>query len=53
MAVSDLRAASEDVLSCAKPLVDEARASVACGDVLTGEELFKFLGAEIGKRRSK
>ena len=38
VAVADLKALSEDDLAWAKPYVDEARASVARGDVISGEE---------------
>ena len=47
VAVADLKALSEDDLAWAKPYVDEARASVARGDVISGEEFFKRLNAKI------
>ena len=45
VAVADLKALSEDDLAWAKPYVDEARASVARGDVISGEEFFRRLNA--------
>jgi len=36
-----------DDFAWAKPYVDQARASVARGDVLSGEEYFKQLNAQI------
>lgn len=53
MAIAGLMIDEADDLSWAKPLVDEARASVARGDVLTGDEFFAFLDDEIDKRRSR
>jgi antitoxin ParD1/3/4 len=52
VAVADLKALSEDDLAWAKPYVDEARASLARGDVLTGEEFFRRLNAKINALRS-
>ena len=46
-AVADLMAMHRDDLAWAKPYVEQARASVARGDVLSGEEYFKRLNAEI------
>ena len=43
VAVADLKALMEDDLAWAKPYVDQARASVARGDVISGEEFFKHL----------
>ena len=43
VAVADLMAIHSDDLAWAKPYVDRARASVARGDVLSGEEYFKRL----------
>jgi antitoxin ParD1/3/4 len=45
VAVADLKALSEDDLAWAKPYVDEARASVARGDAISGEEFFRRLNA--------
>jgi antitoxin ParD1/3/4 len=53
VAVADLKALMEDDLTWAKPYVDEARASVARGDVISGEEFFKNLNAKIDSLRSK
>jgi hypothetical protein len=36
-----------DDLAWAKPYVDEARASVARGDVMSGEEFFRRLAAKL------
>jgi Arc/MetJ-type ribon-helix-helix transcriptional regulator len=51
-AVAELKA-QEDDLVWAKHYVDEARASVASGDVISGEEFFKTLDAKIESLRSK
>ena len=53
VAVADLKALSEDDFAWAKPYVDEARASIARGDVISGEQFFKNLNAKIGSLRSK
>ena len=42
-AVADLMAMQDDDLAWAKPYVDQARASVAHGNVLSGEEYFERL----------
>ena len=52
VAVADLKALSEDDLAWAKPYVDQARDSVARGDVISGEEFFKRLNAKINDLRS-
>jgi antitoxin ParD1/3/4 len=52
VAVADLKALSEDDFAWAKPYVDEARASIARGDVLSGEEFFRRLNARIDHLRS-
>jgi antitoxin ParD1/3/4 len=52
-AVADLMAMHTDDFAWAKPYVDQARASVARGDVLSGEEYFKRLDAEIETFRSR
>jgi antitoxin ParD1/3/4 len=53
VAVADLKALMEDDLAWAKPYVDQARASVACGDVISGEEFFKHLNAKVGSLPSE
>ena len=52
-AVADLMAMQADDLAWAKPYVDQARASAARGDVLSGEEYFERLDAKIGTLRSR
>jgi antitoxin ParD1/3/4 len=52
VAVADLKALSEDDLAWAKPYVDRARASVARGDVISGEQFFKRLNAKINDLNS-
>jgi antitoxin ParD1/3/4 len=52
VAVADLKALMEDDLAWAKPYVEQARASVARGDVISGEEFFKHLNAKIDSLRS-
>ena len=52
VAVADLMAIHSDDLAWAKPYVDQARASVARGDVISGEEYFKRLNAKLGSLRS-
>jgi antitoxin ParD1/3/4 len=52
IAVADLKALMEDDLAWAKPYVDQARAAVARGDVISGEEFFKNLNAKIDALRS-
>jgi antitoxin ParD1/3/4 len=52
MAIAGLMIDEEDDLAWAKPLADQARASVARGDALTDEAFFGFLDDEIGKRHS-
>ena len=53
VAVAELRALQEDDLAWAKPYVEEARASVARGDVISGDQFFKNLDAKIESLRSK
>jgi antitoxin ParD1/3/4 len=53
VAVADLMAIQEDDLEWAKPLVQQARASVARGDVISGEEYFTWLDTELKKLRSE
>ncbi len=52
VAVADLMAIHNDDLAWAKPYVDQARASVARGDVFSGEEYFRRLNAKLGSLRS-
>jgi antitoxin ParD1/3/4 len=52
VAVADLMAIHSDDLAWAKPYVDQARAAVARGDVLSGEEYFKRLNARLESMRS-
>jgi antitoxin ParD1/3/4 len=51
-AVADLMTISNDDLAWAKPYVDEARASVARGDVSTGEVVLARLGERISQLKS-
>lgn len=51
-AVADLMAISNDDLAWAKPYVDEARASVARGDVSTGEAVLARLRSRIAQLRT-
>ena len=53
VAVADLMAIHKDDFAWAKPYVEQARASVARGDVLSGEEYFKRLNAKLETLRSK
>ena len=53
VAVADLKSLLEDDLVWAKPYVDQARVSVARGDVMSGEEFFKRLNAKIDNLRSE
>jgi antitoxin ParD1/3/4 len=53
VAVADLKALMEDDLAWAKPYVDQARASVARGDVISGEDFFKHLNSKIESLRSR
>ena len=53
VAVAELRALQDDDLAWAKPYVEEARASVARGEVISGEEFFKNLDAKIESLRLK
>lgn len=52
VAVADLMAIHHDDFAWAKPFVDQARASVARGDILSGEEYFKRLNAKLDELRS-
>lgn len=51
-AVADLMALSTDDLEWAKPFIDQARASVARGDVTTGEALLVELRSRISSFKS-
>jgi Arc/MetJ-type ribon-helix-helix transcriptional regulator len=53
VAVADLKAMRDDDLEWAKPYVDEARASVARGDVSSGEDFLARLDARIERLRSR
>jgi len=53
VAVADLMAIHHDGFAWAKPFVDQARASVARGDILSGEEYFKRLNAKLDELRSE
>jgi Arc/MetJ-type ribon-helix-helix transcriptional regulator len=52
IAVADLMAMHADDLGWAKPYVDQARASVARGDVVAGEEYFRRLDEKLAALRS-
>jgi antitoxin ParD1/3/4 len=52
VAVADLMAIHRDELDWAKSYVEQARASVARGDVLSGEEFFKRLYARLSDIRA-
>jgi len=52
VAVADLMAADGDHLDWAKPYVEQARASIARGDVLSGEVFLKGLKARVKTLRS-
>jgi len=53
VAVADLMAIQSDDLAWAKPYVDQARASVARGHVMSGEEFFKRLEAKLEAFRTR
>jgi antitoxin ParD1/3/4 len=53
VAVAELKALQEDDLAWAKPYVDEARASIARGELISGEEFLKHLNDKIASLRSK
>jgi antitoxin ParD1/3/4 len=52
-AVAELMAIEADDLAWAKPYVEQARASVARGDVSPGDEFFKRLEARLDKLRAR
>ena len=51
-AVAELMSVGRDDLAWAKPYVEQARASVARGDIISGEEFFKRLETRLNKLRS-
>lgn len=53
IAVAELQSLQEDDLAWAKPYVDQARASVARGELISGEEFLKHLNDKIASLRSK
>ena len=52
-AVAELMSIDADDLAWAKPYVEEARASVARGAVIAGEEFFQRLEGRLDKLRSR
>ncbi len=52
-AVADVMAIHRDDLAWAKPYVEQARASVARGNVMPGEEYFRRLDGKLAVLRSK
>jgi len=53
LAVADMMAVETDDLAWAKPYIDEARASVARGGVIPGDEFLKQLDDKIASLQSK
>jgi antitoxin ParD1/3/4 len=53
VAVADLMTIQNDDLAWAKPYVDEARASIARGDVSSGEDFLGRLDARLETLRSR
>jgi Arc/MetJ-type ribon-helix-helix transcriptional regulator len=51
-AVAELMSLADDDLLWAKPYVERARASVARGDVLSGDEFFERLKSKLDSLRS-
>jgi antitoxin ParD1/3/4 len=51
-AVAELMLIHDDDLAWAKPYVEEARASVARGDVISGDEFFRRLETKLDTLRS-
>ena len=51
-AVGELMALGREDLAWARPYVEQARASVARGDVLSGEDFFKRLQSKLDLLRS-
>ena len=52
VAVAELMSIGDDDLAWAKPYVEEARASVARGDAISGDEFFKRLETKLDLLRS-
>ncbi|MFZ1103763.1 MAG: hypothetical protein WAN86_13130 [Hyphomicrobiaceae bacterium] len=52
-AVAELMSIDADDLAWAKPYVEQARASVARGAVISGEEFFRRLEGRLDKLRSR
>jgi antitoxin ParD1/3/4 len=52
-AVAELMSIDADDLAWAKPYVEQARASVARGAVIAGEEFFQRLESRLDKLRSR
>jgi antitoxin ParD1/3/4 len=53
VAVADLMAIQTDDLAWAKPYVEQARASLARGDTLSGDEFFERLDSRLKALRSR
>ena len=53
LAVANLMVTGSDDLEWAKPYVEQARASVARGEVISGEDYLKRLDGKIERLRSK
>ena len=51
LAVAELMSAHEDDLAWAKPYVEQARASVERGDVISGQEFFERLENKLNSFR--
>jgi antitoxin ParD1/3/4 len=52
-AVAELMSTDDDDLAWARPYVEKARASVARGAVISGEEFFQRLAGRLDKLRSR
>ena len=52
MAVADFKTINTDDLAWAKPHVDEARKSIARGQVISGDDFLKSLDAKVDALRS-
>jgi Arc/MetJ-type ribon-helix-helix transcriptional regulator len=53
VAIADLKAMRDDDLAWAKPYVDQARASIADGDVSSGKDFLARLDARLERLRSR
>jgi len=53
VAIADLKAAAEDDLTWAKPLVEKARRSVAAGDAISGDEFIAELEDKAASLRTR